>query len=640
MSTGTILELLFDRYVVSNLLISDNDDGSPAHDAFGALFNIPNLGLGINEAGAASGDSGGPAFIDGKIAATVDFGTSSPVDIDTDINATYGEFDGYVRVSPFVPWITSVIATSTAEYLVNSNDLGLNPNTGDLLTLDNETGSQSHSSVAIDADGNYAIVWTSDAGGSNILGKRYAANGSANSISFQINQSTKDYQQDPGVAMDANGDFVVTWEGSSDGTNYDVYARRYVSTATAQYQVNVMDPTLPLYMPFATNPLYGINGENGGEFLVNSTTAGNQQHPSVAMDDTGDIIFVWSGQGQTTSQGVFYQRFAQLTDDAPPTVTDVDYVDGNTGHIDQLRDGDTITGTVPVTQMVVTLGENVSTSGGAVGTNSILNPANWSLSKDGTALAHTIVGVQYGLNEAYVLGLTSTASGKYEAVLTFDTNSTAPGNQALGSGQYVLTLSDNVKDQFGNKLDGNYDGTANGVFKLAFTVEIPDNGPNQTTDDVQTTKGTDRTVGMDGAGDYVVAWVGYNNGQADVYVRLYNADGTPRFGEMLVTKSTYDRTTDQTQCSVAMDGDGDFIVTWASGGTRRQWIGHLRPKVQLDGRSSRPRVPREHRDRQRSDQALGRHGQLWQFHHHLGHQGPNVQLLQRRQGPSLQLRRH
>ncbi len=168
--------------------------------------------------------------------------------------------------------------------------------------------------------------------------------------------------------MDADGDFVVTWESNSGG-GYDIYARRYVSTATAEYQQNIWQNNnllnLPPFIPVATNPLYGFNGENGGEFLVNSTTAGDQRYPSVGMDDTGDFIIVWSGQGQTASQGVFYQRFVKVTDDAPPTVTDVDYIDGNTGNINQLRNGDTISGTTPVTKFVVTLGENVSTTGGA-----------------------------------------------------------------------------------------------------------------------------------------------------------------------------------------------------------------------------------------------------------------------------------
>ena len=117
-------------------------------------------------------------------------------------------------------------------------------------------------------------------------------------MSFQVNQTTAATSRIAHVAMDADGDFVVTWESNADGTNYDIYARRYVSTTTAEYQTNVTNPNLPLLMPFATNPLYGLNGENGGEFLVNSTTAGDQRYPGVGMDDTGDIIVVWSGQGQ------------------------------------------------------------------------------------------------------------------------------------------------------------------------------------------------------------------------------------------------------------------------------------------------------------------------------------------------------
>ena len=577
--TGTMLGAYLGEYVAPSILLADADSGSPAQDAFGQMFGINNLGLGINEACAAPGDSGGPAFVDGEIAGTADFIMSSPADIDAPkIDATYGEIIGWVNVLSFASWINSVSASSGTEYLVNSNDVGIDPATGNQLTIDNQSDNQSHSSVAMDALGDYTIVWTSYGhdGGSGLNGasyngengvfaKRFSANGSAKSISFQVNQTTAGNQQDAHVAMDANGDFAVAWESNS-GSGYDIYARRYVSTATAEYQQNVLNPNLPFFMPFATNPLYGLNGENGGEFLVNSTTAGDQRYPSVGMDDTGDIIVVWSGQGQSTNQGVFYQRYAQVTHDAPPTVTDVDYVDGNSGSIDQLRNGDTIAGTASVTQLVVTLGENVSTAGGAVGTNSILNPANWSLSQNGTTLAHAIVGVQYGLNECYVLGLSSTPSNKYEAVVTFDTDPATAGNQPLAGGQYVLTLSDNVEDQFGTKLDGNYDGAANGVFTLTFSVQTSSSSVNVTTDDVQTTQDCGRCVAMSDDGGYVVAWVSYSNGQADVYVRLYNEDGTPRTGEILVTDSTYDKTTNQLQCAVAMDADGDFVVTWASEG--------------------------------------------------------------------------
>ena len=174
--TGTMLGAYLGEYVAPSILLADADSGSPAQDAFGQMFGINNLGLGINEACAAPGDSGGPAFVDGEIAGTADFGMSSPADIDAPkIDATYGEIIGWVNVSSFASWINSVSASSGTEYLVNSNDVGVDPATGNQLTIDNQSDNQSHSSVAMDALGDYTIVWTSYGhdGGSGLNGASY-----------------------------------------------------------------------------------------------------------------------------------------------------------------------------------------------------------------------------------------------------------------------------------------------------------------------------------------------------------------------------------------------------------------------------------------------------------------------------------
>ncbi len=49
-------------------LAFDLDDGTAAHDAFGRLFGITDLGQGASEVFTSSGDSGGPLLIDGRIA--------------------------------------------------------------------------------------------------------------------------------------------------------------------------------------------------------------------------------------------------------------------------------------------------------------------------------------------------------------------------------------------------------------------------------------------------------------------------------------------------------------------------------------------------------------------------------------------
>ena len=48
----------------------------------------------------------------------------------------------------------------------------------------------------------------------------------------------------------------------------------------------------------------------GSEFLVNSTTTGNQAYPAAAMDADGDFVIAWQSDGQDgSSYGVYAQRY-------------------------------------------------------------------------------------------------------------------------------------------------------------------------------------------------------------------------------------------------------------------------------------------------------------------------------------------
>ena len=75
-----------------------------------------------------------------------------------------------------------------------------------------------------------------------------------------------------------------------------------------------------------------------------------------------------------------------------------------------------------------------------------------------------------------------------------------------------------------------------------------------------------RGVAMDADGDFVVTWAT----QSGIYAQRYNVNGIAIGSEFLVNTSAYSR-------GVAMDADGDFIVTWgwSSGGVcpmlQRRW---------------------------------------------------------------------
>lgn len=109
---------------------------------------------------------------------------------------------------------------------------------------------------------------------------------------LQVNTYTSDEQGTADVAFLANGDFVVAWTSGSysggsgpDGSETAIMARRF-----------------------------GADGSpRGGEFQVNTWTAGQQYLPSVAADPVGGFVIVWSSFGSSGSDNsaaaVLGQRF-------------------------------------------------------------------------------------------------------------------------------------------------------------------------------------------------------------------------------------------------------------------------------------------------------------------------------------------
>ncbi len=118
----------------------------------------------------------------------------------------------------------------------------------------------------------------------------------------------------PAVAMDADGDFVVTWQSDvpdtvSAGSMTDVYARRFspvalVAEQNGQFYQHLDDDGTP-------DLVQGVKAL-GGEFLVNSTRVNMQQSPTVAMDFDGNFIIAWSNFSQ--NQSYFNRISGQLYD--------------------------------------------------------------------------------------------------------------------------------------------------------------------------------------------------------------------------------------------------------------------------------------------------------------------------------------
>jgi subtilisin family serine protease len=73
------------------------------------------------------------------------------------------------------------------------------------------------------------------------------------------------------------------------------------------------------------------------------------------------------------------------------------------------------------------------------------------------------------------------------------------------------------------------------------------------------------SIDVNGNGDFVIAWAsGLTGGLTEIYARLYDSSGTPVTSEVAVNTFTSGR---QMAPAVAIDGSGAFVVTWQDTGT-------------------------------------------------------------------------
>jgi hypothetical protein len=83
--------------------------------------------------------------------------------------------------------------------------------------------------VAMDANGNFVVVWKQDSGFGNLFGQRFSAAGARRGAEFRIDTGPPGIRGLPVVGSDAVGNFVTTWDDYSvgDGDLPAVLARRF-----------------------------------------------------------------------------------------------------------------------------------------------------------------------------------------------------------------------------------------------------------------------------------------------------------------------------------------------------------------------------------------------------------------------------
>jgi VCBS repeat-containing protein len=234
--------------------------------------------------------------------------------------------------------VTSVNDAPTFLAPTIGSETQVNTTTTDSQTINANVGR----ALASDASGNFVVVWASnlqDGAAYGIYAQRFSANGTPLGTEFRVNTTTADNQILPSVAMDSAGNFVVTWSiNLQDGSGYGVYAQRYnaagvaqggeflVNTTTADSQITSQVAMAPngafviTWSSMAQDPdasagiyaqRYDASGvPQGSEFRVNTYTTNTQQLSSVSMDGSGNFVVTWASNGQDGSgYGVYGQRF-------------------------------------------------------------------------------------------------------------------------------------------------------------------------------------------------------------------------------------------------------------------------------------------------------------------------------------------
>ena len=110
--------------------------------------------------------------------------------------------------------------------------------TGEIRVNTLTNGDQRFAAVVSDAAGNFVVTWTGRdavAAHDNVYLRRFSAAGAALTAETQVNTSATGDQSNAVIAMQAGSSaFVVAWQGQGAGDADGIFFRRFLADATAQ----------------------------------------------------------------------------------------------------------------------------------------------------------------------------------------------------------------------------------------------------------------------------------------------------------------------------------------------------------------------------------------------------------------------
>jgi uncharacterized protein (AIM24 family) len=376
-----------------------------------------------------------------------------------------------------------------------------------------------------------------------VIGTHIAVLGQTNPAGpeFQVSTHTVSVQRFPAAAAEADGDFVIAWDGGNqDGSSYGIFARRFSSAGVA----------------LAT------------EFQVNTFTIAGQRLPSAAVDADGDFVIAWRGSS-TAAYEVFLSRFSSggtlLTGE----------IQVNTYTTDQQlnpavaseADGDFVVTWFSLTQDGASGGifaRRFSSAGAALASEFQVNAHTTDYQRNPSVSAAAngdfLVAWQSYLQDGAGWGVFARSFSSAGAPLTGELQVNAytvddqsnPSVAVSTSGQFVVVWQSRLQDAYGQGVFARRFSSSGAALANEFQISAYTTGRER-----------NPSVAVGADGDFIVAWDDSAAVAQNVFARRFSSAGVPLTGNFLVNTYTPDY---QIFPSVAASASGDFVVAWESHG--------------------------------------------------------------------------
>jgi hypothetical protein len=325
-----------------------------------------------------------------------------------------------------------------------------------------------HPDVAMAPNDDYAITWQADGTDGDRKGVYTSLYDNSNTLlsgPTQVNTTTTGNQQEPRIAIDENGEYMIVWSSfNQDGDHYGIYGQRFDNSGTA----------------------------SGGEIAITTNTSGSQDHAAIAVTREGSkYVISWTddtAEGDRTAvySRLMYSNGTFLANDAIINTTTTDFQSFSDVAIGTdatqamyawqsgIRDGAT-SQTDPSYYGIYSQGFVVADT-----TSPIANCQNVTIYLDATGNA-TITATDIDAGSTDNIGITS---------MTLNTSSFTCAD--IGSNPVILTVFDAI---------GNSDACG------AFVTVADTTSPTAACQDV--------TVYLDGSGNATITTGDINNGSSD-----------------------------------------------------------------------------------------------------------------------------